>query len=83
MRPAGRAIDVIKEQPEKAHSPRLVRLAGSSIDVIEEQPSSAIDVIEEQPSKAHFCDFRFSTEMLLELACSDVDRAARQPHEPR
>ena len=33
-----RGIDVIEEQPEKACSPRLVRLAGSSIDVNEEQP---------------------------------------------
>ena len=82
-KPAGSSIDVNEEQSRKAPSPRLVRLAGSSIDVIEEQPSSAIDVIEEQPSKAHFCDFRFSTEMLLELACSDVDRAARRPHKPR
>ena len=37
-KPAGSSIDVNEEQPSKAPSPRLVRLAGSSIDVIEEQP---------------------------------------------
>jgi hypothetical protein len=36
-----RGTDVIKEQPSKAHSPRLVRLVGSSTDVIEEQPKKA------------------------------------------
>ena len=63
-KPAGSAIHVIEEQPSKAPSPMLVRLAGSSIDVIEEQPEkaftprlvrragSAIDVNAEQSQKA-------------------------------
>jgi hypothetical protein len=33
MRQEGSSIDTIEEQPEKAPSPRLVRLAGSSIDI--------------------------------------------------
>ena len=37
-KPAGSAIDVIEEQPQKAPSPRLLRLEGIAIDVIEEQP---------------------------------------------
>jgi len=41
VRQAGSAIDVIKEQPPKAHSPMLVRPVGSAIDVNEEQPWKA------------------------------------------
>ncbi len=37
-KPAGSAIDVNEEQPQKASQARLVRPAGSSIDVNEEQP---------------------------------------------
>ena len=35
-KPAGSSIDVIEEQPRKAPSPMLVRLAGSAIDVNKE-----------------------------------------------
>ncbi|KOO29520.1 hypothetical protein Ctob_004098, partial [Chrysochromulina tobinii] len=64
MRPAGSAIDVIEEQPQKAPLPKLVRLAGSSIDVSESQPQkapsprlvrpsgSSIDVIDVSPRNA-------------------------------
>ena len=38
VRPAGSAIDVNEEQPQKASSPMLVRPGGSAIDVNEEQP---------------------------------------------
>jgi hypothetical protein len=41
VRPAGSSIDVIEEQPSKAHLPMLVRPVGSVIDLMDMSPRNA------------------------------------------